>query len=149
MAAAAVAEAEVVEGQWAGSAEPLADSSEAPDGYPIKGNAGSMLFHEPGSRYYKATKAEVWFDSVESAEAAGFAKPGTTADAGEAESTEKAAEGSASDEAGDSADRTQATADAGEAESTEKAAEGSASDEAGDSADQPEAAGTDGEAEEN
>ena len=34
-----------------------------------------MLYHTPDSRYYKATKAEVCFDTVESAEAAGFSTP--------------------------------------------------------------------------
>ncbi len=58
-----------------GSHAPLDDDA-MPEGYEIKGNAQSMLFHEPDSRYYKATKAEVWFDTVESAEAAGFSKPG-------------------------------------------------------------------------
>ncbi len=62
-------------GEYAGSVLPTEDG-EAPEGYPIKGNEGSMLYHEPGSRYYRATKAEVWFDSVESAEAAGFTAPG-------------------------------------------------------------------------
>jgi large subunit ribosomal protein L4 len=62
-------------GEWPGSAVPPADGSE-PAGYPIKGNAQSMLYHEPGTRYYKQTKAEVWFDTAESAEAAGFSKPG-------------------------------------------------------------------------
>ncbi|MEM9747919.1 MAG: 50S ribosomal protein L22 [Actinomycetota bacterium] len=60
-----------------GSRAPLEDVSEAPEGFPIKGNAQSMLYHTPDSRYYKATKAEVWFDTVESAEAAGFAAPGS------------------------------------------------------------------------
>lgn len=59
-----------------GSHAPLDDVDEMPEGYPIKGNAQSMLYHDPDSRYYKATKAEVWFDTVESAEAAGFSKPG-------------------------------------------------------------------------
>ncbi|MFN3258317.1 MAG: 50S ribosomal protein L22 [Ilumatobacter sp.] len=59
-----------------GSHAPLDDVDEAPEGFSIKGNAQSMLYHEPESRYYAATKAEVWFDSVESAEAAGFSKPG-------------------------------------------------------------------------
>ena len=59
-----------------GSHALLDDVDEMPEGYPIKGNAQSKLFHEPDSRYYKATKAEVWFDTVESAEAAGFSKPG-------------------------------------------------------------------------
>ena len=69
----------------AGSHAPLDDVDEMPDGYPIKGNAGSMLFHEPDTRYYTATKAEVWFDTVESAEAAGFSKPGAQNAADEAE----------------------------------------------------------------
>ena len=77
----------VVAGEWAGSAEPT-DDGEAPDGYEIKGNAQSKLYHTPDSRYYAATKAEVWFDSVESAEAAGFTAPGAAA----AESTDDAAE---------------------------------------------------------
>ncbi|NKB41922.1 MAG: 50S ribosomal protein L22 [Ilumatobacter sp.] len=82
---------EVVTGGWAGSAEPLNDG-EMPGGYEIKGNAQSMLFHEPGSRYYEATKAEVWFDSVESAEAAGFSKPGASKEqAADADNTDDAA----------------------------------------------------------
>ncbi len=62
---------------WAGSAAALADGN-APDGFEIKGNADSMLYHVPGSRYYKQTVAEVWFDTAESAEAAGFSAPGST-----------------------------------------------------------------------
>ena len=58
-----------------GSAEPLEDGS-APEGYDIKGNEDSMLYHVPGSRYYGATKAEVYFAAVEDAESAGFAAPG-------------------------------------------------------------------------
>ena len=68
----------IVAGEWPGSAQPT-DDGEPPAGHEIKGNAGSMLYHEPGSRYYGATKAEVWFDTVESAEAAGFSKPGESA----------------------------------------------------------------------
>jgi len=59
---------------WPGSVQALADDSQ-PEGYDIKGNAGSMLYHVPGSAFYKRTVAEVWFDSEESAEAAGFLKP--------------------------------------------------------------------------
>jgi large subunit ribosomal protein L22 len=82
---------EIVAGEWPGSAEPLEDG-EMPEGYEIKGNAQSMLYHEPGSRYYKATKAEVWFDSVESAEAAGFSKPGAREEeAADADNTDDAA----------------------------------------------------------
>lgn len=54
-----------------------ADTDEAPEGHEIKGNAQSMLYHEPGSRYYNQTKAEYWFESVEAAEAAGFSAPGS------------------------------------------------------------------------
>jgi large subunit ribosomal protein L22 len=59
-----------------GSAAPLEDGG-GPEGYDIKGNADSMLYHVPDSRYYKATKAEVYFATVEDAERAGFAAPGS------------------------------------------------------------------------
>jgi large subunit ribosomal protein L22 len=67
-----------VAGQWAGSV--LADADgKGPETHLIKGNADSMLYHTPDSRYYKVTKAEVWFDTEENAEAAGFSKPGSGA----------------------------------------------------------------------
>ena len=72
-----------------GSHAPLDDVDEMPDGYPIKGNAQSKLYHEPDSRYYKATKAEVWFDTVESAEAAGFSKPGANTEDDAADEAEE------------------------------------------------------------
>ncbi|WP_350169991.1 50S ribosomal protein L22 [Ilumatobacter fluminis] len=65
--------------EWAGSIKPDADGN-GPDTHPIKGNADSMLYHTPDSRYYKVTKAEVWFDTEENAEAAGFSKPGSKKD---------------------------------------------------------------------
>jgi len=43
-----------------------------PAGFDIKGNEDSMKFHTPASPWYAATVAEVWFNSVEAAEAAGF-----------------------------------------------------------------------------
>ncbi len=55
-----------------GSHAPLADPRSMPDGYPIKGNVDSMLYHRTDSRNYGATVAEVWFDTPERAEAAGF-----------------------------------------------------------------------------
>jgi large subunit ribosomal protein L22 len=64
-------------GEWTGSVLPGADGN-GPDTHSIKGNADSMLYHTPDSRYYQITKAEVWFDTEEHAEAAGFSKPGTT-----------------------------------------------------------------------
>jgi large subunit ribosomal protein L22 len=57
-----------------GSHAPLEDGG-APEGFEVKGNANSMLYHVPGSRSYEQTKAEVWFATEEDAEAAGFAKP--------------------------------------------------------------------------
>jgi large subunit ribosomal protein L4 len=53
---------------------PLADGSQ-PEGFPVKGNADSALYHVPGSSFYARTEAEVWFASAEAAEAAGFAAP--------------------------------------------------------------------------
>lgn len=64
-------------------AAPAADETEAPAdgsykgdnppaGFDIKGNADSGKFHTPESPWYGRTKAEVWFNSVGAAEAAGF-----------------------------------------------------------------------------
>jgi hypothetical protein len=58
-----------------GSHAPLADRTETPAGFEIKGNDGSKLYHVPGSPFYKRTTAEVWFSSPEAAEAAGFKRP--------------------------------------------------------------------------
>jgi large subunit ribosomal protein L4 len=57
-----------------GSHAPLADGTQ-PEGFPVKGNADSMLYHVPGSSFYARTVAEVWFASAEAAEAAGFQLP--------------------------------------------------------------------------
>jgi large subunit ribosomal protein L4 len=53
---------------------PPADGSQ-PEGFPVKGNADSMLYHVPGSSFYARTVAEVWFTTAEAAEAAGFEPP--------------------------------------------------------------------------
>jgi large subunit ribosomal protein L17 len=58
----------------AGSHAALDDDGE-PEGFPIKGNEDSKLYHVPGSSHYAQTKAEVWFATAEDAEAAGFALP--------------------------------------------------------------------------
>jgi large subunit ribosomal protein L22 len=50
-----------------------------PSGYEIKGNASSKKFHIPGGRYYDITAADLYFDTVESAEAAGFEAPAADA----------------------------------------------------------------------
>jgi len=57
-----------------GAAMPAADGS-APEGFAIKGNSNSMLYHVPGSSFYDRTVAEIYFDSADSAEAAGYSLP--------------------------------------------------------------------------
>ncbi len=61
---AVAAESTYGEGSYVGT--------EPPAGFDIKGNADSMKFHTPESQWYDATVAEVWFNSTEAAEAAGF-----------------------------------------------------------------------------
>ncbi len=69
------AETEAAEAKYAGSKPATADDV-APEGFEVKGNEDSMKYHVPGSRWYDATVAEVWFDSAESAAAAGFVPAG-------------------------------------------------------------------------
>ena len=54
-----------------GSAKPGAGGS-GPEGWTIKGNEDSKLYHSPESPAYGRTIAEVWFRDAETAEAAGF-----------------------------------------------------------------------------
>lgn len=72
-----------------GSHAVLDDVNEAPEGFPIKGNADSKLYHVPDSRFYGSTVAEVWFATPEAAEAAGFSLP---------KSQQKAADAATEDE---------------------------------------------------
>jgi small subunit ribosomal protein S2 len=58
-----------------GSHAPLEDGS-MPEGFPIKGNADSMKFHQPDGRWYEATVAEMWFATPEAATAAGYVEAG-------------------------------------------------------------------------
>ena len=58
---------------------PLDDPQEMPEGYPIKGNADSMKYHQPDGRWYEQTVAEVWFATPEAAEEAGFSEAGKSA----------------------------------------------------------------------
>jgi large subunit ribosomal protein L22 len=51
------------------------DDDAQPKGYAIKGNADSMLYHLPGTPFYDRTIAEIWFDTAENAEAAGYQLP--------------------------------------------------------------------------
>ena len=64
---------------------PLEDVNEAPEGYPIKGNADSMKYHQPDGRWYEQTVAEVWFATPEAAEEAGFTEAGKSATSEEEE----------------------------------------------------------------
>jgi large subunit ribosomal protein L17 len=50
--------------------------TEPPSGFTIKGNKDSMKYHTNESQWYEQTVAEVWFDSEQAAEAAGFEKAG-------------------------------------------------------------------------
>ncbi|KSU66345.1 50S ribosomal protein L20, sunset domain variant [Arthrobacter sp. NIO-1057] len=52
------------------------EGEDAPEGFVIKGNAGSNKYHVPGSTWYEQTEAEFWFNSVEAAKAAGFEPAG-------------------------------------------------------------------------
>jgi len=61
------------------------DDGSAPEGYEIKGNANSGLYHVPGSAFYDRTVAELWFASAEDAEAAGFQLPPSQREAAESE----------------------------------------------------------------
>ena len=76
----------------AGAHAPLEDGGQ-PEGYEIKGNADSMLYHLPGTPFYDRTIAEVWFDTPESAEAAGYQLPPS-----QREDESEGGEASASDE---------------------------------------------------
>lgn len=75
-----VIEADAVEGATKtqpygpGSKAPL-KSGNAPKGFDILGNSDSMKYHTTDSQWFEQTVAEVWFDTVESAEAAGFTAP--------------------------------------------------------------------------
>ena len=52
------------------------DGSSPDEAYTIKGNLNSMKYHEPDGQWFEQTVAEVWFQSAEAAEAAGFTKAG-------------------------------------------------------------------------
>jgi uncharacterized membrane protein ArfC len=54
-----------------GSARPNAEGA-GPQGWTVKANEESKLYHSPESPSFGVTRAEVWFRDVETAEAAGF-----------------------------------------------------------------------------
>ena len=64
----AAEKSETAEGSYRGT--------EPPAGFDIKGNEDSMKYHTTASQWYDQTEAEVWFETEEAAEAAGFSKAG-------------------------------------------------------------------------
>ncbi|MGB3307485.1 MAG: hypothetical protein WBA63_14975 [Thermomicrobiales bacterium] len=54
---------------------PAKDHPEIPEGFPIKGNADSGIYHTPGSSAYTSTVAEIYFSSEEAAQRAGYRAP--------------------------------------------------------------------------
>ncbi len=74
----ATAAATLVDGGFgADSAAPLEDGASPDEAkFPVKGNKDSMKYHVPGSRWFDATVAEVWFTTAEAAAAAGFEPAG-------------------------------------------------------------------------
>ena len=72
---AAEVAAENTDAEFPGSHAPL-ESGEAPEGFEVKGNADSGLYHEPDGQWYDQTVAEFYFKTAEDAEAAGFARAG-------------------------------------------------------------------------
>lgn len=75
--APAATDAAVDGGFGADSAAPLEDgSSPDADKFVVKGNKDSMKYHVPGSQWFDATEAEVWFTTAEAAKAAGFEPAG-------------------------------------------------------------------------
>ena len=67
-------------GKYPDSHVPLEDVSQAPEGYPVKGNEDSMKYHPADGQWYSQATAEVWFKSEKAAEAAGFTKAGESAE---------------------------------------------------------------------
>lgn len=62
-------------------------TNEIPDGFTIKGNASSHIYHPEASPSYDNTIAELYFSSPEAAERAGYRMPKSLEKAGEAAAT--------------------------------------------------------------
>ena len=71
----ALVDASAFTGELPTGAHASLDDDGQPEGFEIKGNANSMLYHLPGTPFYDRTIAEVWFDTAENAEAAGYQLP--------------------------------------------------------------------------
>ncbi len=64
-------EARSADGSIGGWAVPLVDGS-CPDGYPVKANDNSGIFHLPGGRFYDRTKAERCYSDAAAATRDGY-----------------------------------------------------------------------------
>lgn len=58
-------------GDWPDSM-PGDGTHDVPDGYPVKGNHRSGIYHQPGGLAYDRTIATVYFRSADAAKAAGY-----------------------------------------------------------------------------
>ncbi|MGB3330428.1 MAG: trigger factor [Thermomicrobiales bacterium] len=75
------------------------EGEDAPNGWLVKGNADSGIYHTPESPAYENTVAEVWFPDGEAAERAGYRAPKNMPKSGEAAAdVAKSAAKAASDE---------------------------------------------------
>lgn len=54
-----------------------ADAQRPPEGYPIKGDAETGLYHLPGDPWFPEVIAQVWFASEPAARSAGFKRAGS------------------------------------------------------------------------
>ena len=81
------------------------DPDQMPEGFPVKGNDDSKLYHNEDSPFYGRTKAEVWFADDAAAEAAGFSKPES-----QQKKEAEAADEAAADDSGEASDDTDAEA---------------------------------------
>ena len=72
----------------AGGAHVGEGSHDCPASHPVKGNAQSGIYHEPGGSSYDRTIPEFCFDTPASAEAAGFRASRARGDSGDSESAE-------------------------------------------------------------
>lgn len=89
LALAEPAAADIENHPYGGGSHVALDDDGAPDGFDIKGNASSKLFHVPGSAFYDRTIAEVWFASTDDAEAAGFSRPASQVDDSQVDDTQE------------------------------------------------------------
>lgn len=64
--------AAVGQGPYGQGSAAAGEDGSGPDGWTVKGNEDSKLYHTPESHSWEQTRAEVWFASEEAAEAAGF-----------------------------------------------------------------------------